>query len=415
MANEDRPSDRNKDPDQQGRSKTVPSPASVRRMQNRPQIPLPFAPDAGHQTVSEHEQLQAILASLPVILFALDRQATFILIQGSGLDSLAQPHHQLVGRSFFELYPESPYTRERFAQALEGRTVRWTDRLGDRVFETNLSPLRQRGEVITGVLGIGIETSGRVNVEGGTQGGISGSSSDVVSAIASQFLAHASHELRTPLNSIVGFAGLISKNLDSPSGEQDRFYVQRILGNATHLLGVVSEMLDSSVLATGKLKIAVSETHIGDLVEETIAELQGHAQASTLNLQVEIPGDIRLIRTDRQKLKQVLINLLANALKFTEQGSITVRVNVDDDRCPVRIDVSDTGVGIPEDRLETIFEAFERGGQEASEDVDGVGLGLTISRSLCDLMGYRIHAESELGKGSTFAIELSRPPVSSPS
>jgi len=384
-------------------------------MQNRPQIPLPFAPDAGHQTVSEHEQLQAILASLPVILFALDRQATFILMQGSGLDSLAQPHRQLVGRSFFELYPESPYTRERFAQALEGRTVRWTDRLGDRVFETNLSPLRQRGEVITGVLGIGIETSGRVTVEGGTQGGITGSSSEVVSAIASQFLAHASHELRTPLNSIVGFAGLISKNLDSPSGEQDRFYVKRILGNATHLLGVVSEMLDSSVLATGKLKIVVSETHIGVLVEETIAELQGHAHASTLNLQVEIPGDIRLIRTDRQKLKQVLINLLANALKFTEQGSITVRVNVDDDRCPVRIDVSDTGVGIPEDRLETIFEAFERGGQETGEDVDGVGLGLTISRSLCDLMGYRIHAESELGKGSTFTIELSRPPVSSPS
>lgn len=384
-------------------------------MQNRPQIPLPFAPDAGHQTVSEHEQLQAILASLPVILFALDQQATFILIQGSGLDFLAQPHRQLVGRSFFELYPESPYTRERFAQALEGRTVRWTDRLGDRVFETNLSPLRQRGEVITGVLGIGIETSGRVTVEGGTQGGISGSSSEVVSAIASQFLAHASHELRTPLNSIVGFAGLISKNLDSPSGEQDRFYVQRILGNAMHLLGVVSEMLDSSVLATGKLKIAVSETHIGDLVEETIAELQGHAQARTLNLRAEIRGDARPIGADRQKLKQVLINLLSNALKFTEHGSITVRVYVDEDRCPVRIDVSDTGVGIPEDRLETIFEAFERGGQETGEDVEGVGLGLTISRSLCDLMGYRIHAESELGRGSTFTIELSRPSVSSPS
>jgi len=384
-------------------------------VQNRPQIPLPFAPDAGHQTVSEHEQLHAILASLPVILFALDRKATFILIQGTGLDFLAQPHRRLVGRSFFELYPESPYTRERFAQALEGRTVKWTDRLGDRVFETNLSPLRQRGEVITGVLGIGIETSSRVPVEGGMQGENSWSSSEGTSAIASQFLAYASHELRTPLNSIVGFADLLSKSAESHIGEQDLFYVHRILDNATHLLGVVSEMLDSSVLATGKLKIAVSETHIGDLVEETIAELQGHVQASTLNLQVEIPGDARPIGADRQKLKQVLINLLSNALKFTEHGSITVRVNVDEDRCPVRIDVSDTGVGIPEDRLETIFEAFERGGQEASEDVDGVGLGLTISRSLCDLMGYRIQAESELGKGSTFTIELSRAPVSSPS
>ena len=415
MANEDQPSDRTKDPNHQGRSKIVPSPTPVKRVQDRAQTPLPFAPDAGHQTVSEHEQLHAILASLPVFLFATDRQATLVLMQGSGLDFLTQPQLQLVGRSFFELYPDSPHTRERFAQALEGRTVRWTDRLGDRVFETNLSPLRQRGEVITGVLGIGIETSYGVTVEGGTQGGISGRSSEVVSAIASQFLAQASHELRTPLNSIVGFVDLLSKSAESHISEQDLFYVHRILGNATHLLGVVSEMLDSSVLATGTLKIAVSETHIGDLVEETIAELQGHAQASNLNLQVEIPGDIRLIRTDRQKLKQVLINLLANALKFTEQGSITVRVNVDEDRCPVRIDVSDTGVGIPEDRLETIFEAFERGGQETDEDVDGVGLGLTISRSLCDVMGYRIRAESELGKGSTFTIELSRPPLSSTS
>jgi signal transduction histidine kinase len=387
----------------------------VKRVQNRPQIPLPFAPDVWHQTISEHEQLHAILAALPVILFALDRQATFILIQGSGLDFLAQPQRQLVGRSFFELYPESPDTRERFAQALDGRTVRWTDRIGERVFEMNLSPLRHRGEVITGVLGIGIETSGRVTIEGGTQGENGGSSADLASAISSRFLAHASHELRAPLNSIVGFAGLISKNLESHSGEQDRFYVQRILGNATHLLGVVSEMLDSSVLATGKLKIAVSETDVGALVEETIAELQGHEGATTLNLRVEVPGNARPIGTDRQKLKQVLINLLANALKFTEQGSITVRVNVDEDRRPVRIDVSDTGVGIPEDRLETVFEPFERGGQETGEDVQGVGLGLTISRSLCDVMGYRIYAESELGKGSTFTVELSRPPVSSSS
>lgn len=415
MANEDRPSDRNKDPNHQDRSKIAPSPGSAGRVQHRPQIPLPFAPDAGHQTVSEHEQLHAILAALPVILFALDRQATFILIQGSGLDFLTQPQRQLVGRSFFELYPESPDTRARFAQALEGRTVRWTDRLGERVFETNLSPLRHRGEVITGVLGIGIETSGRVTVEGGTQGENGGSSADLASAISSLFLAHASHELRTPLNSIVGFAGLLAKNIESHSGEQDLFYVQRILGNATHLLGVVSEMLDSSVLATGKLKIAVSETHIGALVEETIAELQGHERASTLNLRVEIPGDARPIGADKQKLKQVLINLLANALKFTEQGSITVRVIVDEDRCPVRIDVTDTGVGIPEDRLEAIFEAFERGGEGTGQDIEGVGLGLTISRSLCDVMGYRIYAESELGKGSTFTVELSRLPVSSPS
>jgi signal transduction histidine kinase len=415
MANEDRPSDRNKDPNYQDRSKSTPSPGSARRVSHRPQIPLPFAPDAGHQTLGEHEQLHAILAALPVVLFVLDRHANFIQIQGSGLDFLTNPLRQLVGRSFFELSPESPDARERFAQVLEGQSVRWTDRLGERVFEMNLSPLRQRGEIITGVMGIGIETSRRLAVDGDTQGETNGSSSVEESAIRSSFLARASHELRAPLNSIVGFAGLLSKNAESHSGEQDLFYVQRILGNATHLLGVVSGMLASSALETGKLKIEVSETDIGALVEETIAELQGHARAGTLNMRVEIPDDVIPIRTDRQKLKQVLINLLANALKFTKQGSIIVRVFVDEDRCPLRIDVSDSGVGIPADRLETIFAASDRGGRGADQNVEGAGLGLAISRSLCDVMGYKIHAESELGKGSTFTVELSRPAVSSPS
>ena len=415
MANEDRPLDWNKDPKHQDRSKNEPSPGSARRTQHRPQLPLPFAPDAGHQTISEHEQLHAILAALPVILFALDRQATFILIQGSGLDFLTQPRRQLVGQSFFELYPDRPDTRERFAQVLEGRSVRWTDRLGRHVFETHLSPVRQQGGRITGVLGIGIETSSRAAVDERMQGETSGSSFDAASAIRSQFLARASHELRTPLNSIVGFAGLLSKNMESHFDEQDLFYAQRILGNATHLLGVVSEMLDFSVIETGRLKATVSETDIGALVGETIAELQGHPRARILNLHSEIPDSALPIGADRQKLKQVLINLLSNALKFTEQGSVTVRVVVDENRNPVRIDVSDTGLGIPEDRLEAIFEAFERGGEGMGKGVEGAGLGLAICRSLCDVMGYRIHAKSELGKGSVFTVELSRPPVSSSS
>jgi signal transduction histidine kinase len=120
----------------------------------------------------------------------------------------------------------------------------------------------------------------------------------------------------------------------------------------------------------------------------------------------DIPKGAQSIETDRQKLKQVLINLLGNALKFTERGGIVVRVIVDVMRRPIRIEVSDTGIGIPKERLEAVFEAFEHGQTHGELETSGTGLGLTISRSLCSLMGYELSVESELGKGSTFTIHL---------
>lgn len=231
--------------------------------------------------------------------------------------------------------------------------------------------------------------------------------------IKSQFLTHVSHEMRTPLNSVIGFANLLSRNKEAHFTEQDVFYLNRITGNATHLLNVISQMLDLSVIETGKLNLTVSEVHLEELIRETIAEMRGHSKAEFLRMIADIPRGTQPIEADRQKLKQVLINLLANALKFTERGGITVRVVVDALRRPTRIDVIDTGVGIPQDKFKAIFEAFERIDPQGGQDAEGTGLGLTISQSLCHLMGYEIGVESEFGKGSTFTIHLSRTPASS--
>ena len=226
--------------------------------------------------------------------------------------------------------------------------------------------------------------------------------------VKSQFLTHVSHEMRTPLNSVIGFANLLSKNKESKLSDHDLFYLNRIIGNATHLLNVIGQMLDLSMIESGKVVLTISEVLLAELIRETIAELRGHAGAESVSMSADIPKGAQSIETDRQKLKQVLINLLANALKFTERGGITVRVIVDVLRRPIRIEVSDTGVGIPKERFDAIFEAFERVQPPSGAEFEGTGLGLTISRSLCSLMGYEISVESEVGKGSTFTVHLTK-------
>ena len=230
-------------------------------------------------------------------------------------------------------------------------------------------------------------------------------------SVKSQFLTHVSHEMRTPLNSVIGFANLLSKNKESRLSDHELFYLNRIIGNATHLLDVIGQMLDLSMIEGGKLTLTASEVSLAELIRETIADLRGHAGAESVQMIADIPKNVLPIETDRQKLKQVLINLLGNALKFTERGGITVRVIIDVLHQPTRIEVSDTGVGIPKERLDAIFEAFERAMPPGTANVEGTGLGLTISRSLCNLMGYEIGVESEVGKGSTFTIHLTKTPA----
>ena len=142
-------------------------------------------------------------------------------------------------------------------------------------------------------------------------------------------------------------------------------------------------------------------------VNETVLQFERQIYDKNVALRVDVPQELAPIETDADRLKQVIINLIGNAVKFTEEGSVTVRVEADaESRRPVRIEVIDTGIGIPRDRLEGIFDAFQQVDASATRSFEGTGLGLTISRSLCHLMGYRIEVASEVGRGSTFSICL---------
>jgi PAS domain S-box-containing protein len=225
---------------------------------------------------------------------------------------------------------------------------------------------------------------------------------EAASTAKSEFLANMSHELRTPLNSVIGFAAFLLKNKAGALQGSDLAYLERIQSNGKHLLGLIDQVLDLSKVEAGGMKLELGPVDLGRLVRETADQLEGTIGDRPIVLRAEVPDGLPAIRADADKLKQVILNLMGNALKFTERGNVTVRVAADGRS----VDVIDTGIGIPPDRREAIFEAFQQVENSAARKYGGTGLGLTISRSLCRLMGYRIRVESEVGKGSTFTLLL---------
>ncbi len=223
----------------------------------------------------------------------------------------------------------------------------------------------------------------------------------------SQFLANMSHELRTPLNSIIGFTQVLQKNRAGALGMQELAYLSRVFENGKQLLGLINSVLDLSKIEAGRVDLEYTEIDIADLVRKTVAQFEGVLRSRDVRLEVEIPVAAALMSTDEAKLRQILVNLIGNAVKFTERGAVTIRVDVDAETGrPHAIEVSDTGIGIPPERVTQIFEAFQQGDASTARKYGGTGLGLTISRSLAHLLGYRIEVESEFGRGSRFRIEI---------
>jgi signal transduction histidine kinase/ActR/RegA family two-component response regulator len=231
---------------------------------------------------------------------------------------------------------------------------------------------------------------------------------DLANQAKSDFLANMSHELRTPLNSVIGFSDILLKNKANTFSPKDLEYVNRIQANGRHLLSLINSVLDLSKVEAGHMELEITSVMLPSLVKETLSELESQAHARNIRLIGEYPESSALIDTDRAKLKQVLINLVSNALKFGENGDVRVVLTADPHTGrPTRIDVVDTGVGIPADRLQSIFEAFQQADNSTARQFGGTGLGLTISRSLAQLMGFSIEATSEVGAGSTFSLVLS--------
>jgi protein-histidine pros-kinase len=217
------------------------------------------------------------------------------------------------------------------------------------------------------------------------------------------FVARMSHELRTPLHAIIGFTNLMLQNRSGNLTEQEQDFLGRILLNAKDQLQLINGILDLSKVEAGRMELHLEETSLEAIIRDVVKQLDGERRSRGVELIVSLPEKSTPIQTDVSKLKQILMNLIDNALKFTVHGAVTVEMEVGPDNRPVHIAVSDTGVGIPPEQIDEIFEPF-RQLKESPRGAEGSGLGLSICRSLCELMGYRLEVYSRLGRGSTFTV-----------
>jgi signal transduction histidine kinase len=227
--------------------------------------------------------------------------------------------------------------------------------------------------------------------------------------LKSQFLATMSHELRTPLNSIIGFTGLICQGMAGPVNEEQAKQLGMVYNSALHLLSLISDLLDLSRIEAGKMRLEVSAFNFGDVISDVVACLSPIVKQKGLTLDAEL-GDTRLqMAGDRKRCYQVLLNITNNAVKFTEHGKVHISARFDDGM--LRVNVTDTGIGIKPEQMTMLFEAFRQLDGSAKRNHEGTGLGLYLCRKLLTLMGGDISVKSEYGKGSQFSFSVPRQPV----
>ncbi len=230
--------------------------------------------------------------------------------------------------------------------------------------------------------------------------------------LKSQFLANMSHELRTPLNSIIGFSRVILKGIDGPITELQDQDLNAIYNSGQHLLRLINDILDLSKIDAGKMELAFEDVNVSELLQSVIPTANGLIKEKPLKLEQNITPNLPIVHADATRLRQVLINLLSNAAKFTDEGTITIFAEsqtAESGQPEVVIKVTDTGPGISEEDQKKLFQAFSQVDSSPTRKTGGTGLGLSISKRLIELHGGRIDVISEVGKGSTFYFTLPIP------
>ena len=226
------------------------------------------------------------------------------------------------------------------------------------------------------------------------------------SALKSQFLANMSHEFRTPLNAILGYTHMLLHGVSGSVSDAQRKSLTRIDSNSRHLLALINDILDITRIEAGRMPLNLTTFRIPQLVEEVMSELEPIIRRSNLTVRASMPRSLPVFKSDRQKVKQIVLNLLSNALKFTPSGTVTITAESDRKTRSVAIAVTDTGVGIAQDDQAKVFEDFRQLDSSPARGYGGTGLGLSICRRLANILGGTIELESTVNKGSTFTLRL---------
>jgi PAS domain S-box-containing protein len=349
-------------------------------------------------------RLRAVVTNVPVILFAVSGDGVLSLCEGKGLAALGLEAESLVGSTVRDLETAMPGISVAYERAMSGERVTTLQEVSGRVYETQLVPVHE-GSAVSGLIGIAIDITDRKRSEEEAQR--AREAAEAASKAKSEFLANVSHEIRTPMNCILGMTELA---LDGPLSAEQREYLELVKTSTNSLLTIINDILDFSKVEAGKLELDLAPLSVTDVLETTVKHFALRARQKKLKIGYQIaPGTPDTFLGDAGRIRQVLTNLIGNAIKFTERGSVTVRVSTElqsESEAMLRFEVVDTGIGIPLEKQQMVFDAFAQADGSATRRYGGTGLGLTISRQMVQLMDGHIGLESEPGKGSTFHFTL---------
>jgi PAS domain S-box-containing protein len=366
------------------------------------------------------ERLRSILASIDDAVMVTDKAGLFVAARGPGMrGDTAAALSEVIGATFRDVFP--PGVAEHFEAAFAA--VQATDRVeqfdyclpptGAEVwFNAKVSPLKDVRGGFAGVTIVARDITTRKQTE--DQLRLATLAADTHSRAKTDLLAGMSHELRTPLTAIIGYTEILLYEYFGPVNDRQRQQLDIVLECSRHLLDLINDILDISKIESGKTELELGRVRIGELLAHTLLLLKESASGQKISIDTRVPRELASLEVtaDERRIKQVLFNLLSNALKFTPMGG-RIDVGMSTQNGALAVSVSDTGIGIPPGELDRIFEAFYQiKGRSSSSKASGSGLGLSLARQIVELHGGRIWAESEgEGKGSTITFTLPLTPL----
>lgn len=350
-------------------------------------------------------------------VYVKDQDGRYLLVNPAYLRDFGRSRDTILGRTAREVFSpvagESMAVMEREVMSSgKNRIVEETVKEIGQTYLSNISPFLAQDGSIAGIVGISRNITARKAEERAReelvqQLEVAKEEAEQGTRAKSDFLACMSHEIRTPMNGVLGMAELL---LETPLDPEQHSYALAIHESANALLNVIHDILDFSKIEAGKIEIEPIRFHLVDQIQNTVAFIRPSARSKGLSFEAHIdPGLPRVILADPTRIRQILLNLLSNALKFTASGGIVLQISMlerNTGKGKLQISVADTGIGIAPQELEHVFEKFAQADGSITRRYGGTGLGLSISRHLARLMGGDLLVQSDLGKGSTFSLEL---------
>jgi PAS domain S-box-containing protein len=359
----------------------------------------------------ERRVMRALIDNVPDFMYVKDLNSRYLVVNASLARALgAKSPAEALQKTVFDFYPKELadlYFQDdqevvRTKQALFNREEECRNEKGEKIFllTTKVPLIGSNGEP-TGIAGIGRDITERH--EAAREMERAREAAEAASRAKSEFLANMSHEIRTPLNGVMGMTDLA---LDTELTPEQREYLETVKMSSDSLLTVINDILDFSKIEAGKIDLETTDFHVRDCLEAALKTLALRGDEKGLELLCEIAPEVpELVQGDTSRLRQILINLVGNAIKFTDEGEVAVKVRLeaeDGDSRILRFTVSDTGIGIPLEKQKSIFDPFSQADSSTTRKYGGTGLGLTISTRLVNMMGGKIWLESQVGKGAQF-------------